>query len=136
MHVVAHHSADPAPKSTLRQEAKWMRDCQAFHMGPQRGWADIAYNYVIMPSGRVYEGRGFGKVGAHAPNWNTKGIGVCFAGTYTEKAPTPASIAAYHNLLARLRKQGANIVGEKAHGDVFPTSCPGSKLRMALGLHG
>lgn len=135
--VIVHHTADAGPKrNTVASEAAFMRQTQEFHMGPQRGWSDIAYNFIIMPSGRVWEGRGYGVIGAHAPNWNTKGIGVSFAGTYTDKSPSAASLKAYHALLKRLREKGANIIGEKGHGDVYPTSCPGSKLRLALGLRG
>lgn len=134
MTVIAHHSADHPPKPTRRAERKWMRNTQAFHMGAQRGWNDIGYNYVIMPSGRVYAGRGFGVVGSHAPGWNTRGIGICFAGDYSRHEPTAKAVKSYHRLVYKLRKRGVNIVGERAHGDVFATSCPGRGVRRALGL--
>lgn len=30
------------------------------------GWADIGYNFCIGDPGQVYEGRGYGRHGAHA----------------------------------------------------------------------
>ena len=43
------------------------------HMGPERGWADIGYHFVIDGSGRVFEGRHADVLGAHAggANWTT-----------------------------------------------------------------
>lgn len=136
MTVVVHHTADRGPTKANRvwSEAAFMRSTQAFHTGPSRGWSDIAYNYIIMPSGRVWEGRGYGVVGAHAPNYNRRGIGVCFAGNYSETPPTPAAIEAYYALLSRLRTHGADIDDIVAHGDVYATSCPGNALRHALNL--
>ncbi len=134
MTVVVHHAADDGPKNrTWRSESAYMRGIQDFHMGPSRGWNDIAYNYVIMPSGRVLEGRGFEVVGAHAPRFNTRGIGICFAGT-GDKQLNDKQLAAYNNLIRRLEAKGANITDTKAHGDVYPTSCPGVGIRKSLGL--
>jgi hypothetical protein len=133
--IIVHHTADAGPKAnTPKAERAFMRQVQDFHMGPARGWSDIAYNYIVMPSGRVYEARGYGVVGAHAPGWNTNGIGVCFAGTYTDRIPSAASVKAYNQLLNRLAGKGAKIQGEKAHGDVYATGCPGSGIRKALKL--
>jgi N-acetylmuramoyl-L-alanine amidase len=134
MTVIVHHAADKGPvNNTPRAERKYMRGIQDFHMGPSRDWNDIAYNYMIMPSGRVYEARGYGVTGAHAPGWNNKGIGVCFAGNGDVK-PTEASIKAYNNLINRLESKSANITNAKPHGDVYPTSCPGVAIRKELGL--
>ena len=134
MAVIVHHAADHGPRqNTIKEEASYLRGIQSFHMGPQRGWSDIAYNYLIMPSGRVWEGRGFGVVGAHAPGWNAQGIGVCFAGS-GDHGLNEKQINAYNNLIRRLKRKGANIVGAKAHGDVYPTSCPGNGIRKDLGL--
>ena len=134
MTVIIHHAADNGPAaSTHRAERAYMRGIQDFHMGPRRQWADIAYNYMIMPSGRVYDDRGSGVVGSHAPRYNARGIGVCFAGN-GEKGLSTAQLAAYGNLIKRLKKHGANITNTRAHGDVYPTSCPGTGIRKALGL--
>jgi N-acetylmuramoyl-L-alanine amidase len=42
-----------------------MRNIQNFHMNTN-GWADIGYNFCIGDPGQVYEGRGYGRHGAHA----------------------------------------------------------------------
>lgn len=137
MSVIVHHAADNGPpkRNRIWSELRYMRGIQKFHMDdPDRMWADIAYNYVIMPSGRVYEGRGYGVIGAHAPGHNTSGIGVCFAGNFENEDPDPRAVAAFYELVKRLEYHGANIVDVVGHGDVTATSCPGRRLRKALGL--
>ena len=42
-----------------------VKKIQDFHMGPQRNWWDIGYNFLIGEDGNIYEGRGFDAQGAH-----------------------------------------------------------------------
>ncbi|MEO5875533.1 MAG: N-acetylmuramoyl-L-alanine amidase, partial [Streptosporangiaceae bacterium] len=77
---VVHHSEGPTTAS--------VRSIQDFHMGPQRGWSDVAYNFLCRDDGTIYEGRGWLTVGAHATGHNTSGIGVCYIG---QNAPTDAA---------------------------------------------
>jgi hypothetical protein len=98
-----------------------------------RGYSDIAYNYVIMPSGRVYVGRGAEVLGAHTIGHN-KDVGVCFAGNYEVERPTRASIVAYWLLRQRLHRKfniGRRIY---PHCRTYSTSCPGRHLRAKLRL--
>ena len=39
------------------------------------GWSDIGYNFLVGEDGNIYEGRGWGKVGAHARGHNSDSIG-------------------------------------------------------------
>ena len=135
---MVHHTADNGPKKNTRyREAEHLRAMQYFHQNV-RGWSDIAYNYLIMPSGRVYEGRGFGVRPAGAATdtqeWNTDSIHVSFVGTYETKEPSEKAVASYHALRKRLRAQGAKFDNTVGHGDLMPTSCPGKGVRRALGL--
>lgn len=132
--LVVHHTAGLAP-TTRAGEIQEMRGIQRQHQRTN-GWNDIGYNYVIMPSGRVWEGRGYNIVGAHTANLNTHTIGVSFAGNYETHKPTARSIAAYHLLVARLRLKGARITRTTGH-KFMPgqaTACPGKHLVAALRL--
>lgn len=40
------------------------------------------YRFLIGGDGKVYEGRGFNIVGAHAPSYNDKSIGICLLGNW------------------------------------------------------
>lgn len=42
------------------------------------GWDDIGYSFIVGEDGNVYEGRGWRRVGAHAPNYNSNSIGFEF----------------------------------------------------------
>lgn len=132
--LVVHHTAGNAPL-TLAGEVDEMRGIQRQHQRTN-GWNDIGYNYVIMPSGRVYEGRGFGVVGAHTLNHNTRTIGVSFAGNYETTAPTTRSLVAYRLLVVRLRLKGARISRVTGHRFMpeQSTACPGRNLVKALAL--
>uniref|UniRef100_A0A6P7GXY5 Peptidoglycan-recognition protein SC2-like n=1 Tax=Diabrotica virgifera virgifera TaxID=50390 RepID=A0A6P7GXY5_DIAVI len=50
-----------------------VRLIQTFHI-ESRKWKDIAYNFVIGSDGLAYEGRGWGVIGSHTRNYNSKGI--------------------------------------------------------------
>ena len=103
-YVVIHHSYSPAACSTSAKCKAAMRSMQDFHQN-DRKWNDIGYRWVrlrvfrtnrkfpeidflfffsfaIGGDGAVYEGRGFNVVGAHAPNYNDKSIGICLIGDW------------------------------------------------------
>jgi N-acetylmuramoyl-L-alanine amidase len=48
-------------------------------------WSDIGYNFLVGEDGNVYEGRGWGKKGAHSIPFNSKSIGICIIGNYSSK---------------------------------------------------
>jgi hypothetical protein len=110
-------------------ECRAMRDHQAYHMNGQ-GWTDIGYHFVIMPSGRVFEGRPVYARGSHCLNGNHM-IGISFAGNYEHDVLTVAQLAAY----AELRREYGikNVVG---HYDVpgNSTACPGRNIKSKLGV--
>ena len=41
-----------------------------------KGWSDIGYSFLIGGDGRVYEGRGWGRVGAHTYGYNSRAYGI------------------------------------------------------------
>lgn len=142
--IYVHHTADHGPQAnTEASEKRFLRDIEAFHIN-QRGWAGIGYSYVVMPSGRVYEGRGWECKGAHtldpkdADHDGVKvenaDIGICFAGTFTSRPPTLRARAAYKLLKQRLRMRGARLDRVYPHRAAFATSCPGDALMRALNL--
>lgn len=80
--ITIHHTATsgaPSPSATQSQEAARMRAIRDIHLA--RPYADLGYHFIIMPSGRVYEGRSERKVGAH--DVINDGLGIAFDGIYT-----------------------------------------------------
>jgi peptidoglycan recognition protein len=80
--LLVHHGGIANYSSTPEGSAAIIRSYQDLHMD-QRGWDDIGYSFLIGEDGRVYEGRGWDRVGAHAPQYNHVSIGVCFLGDFS-----------------------------------------------------
>ena len=124
LHV--HHSAGPTPAvgATLRQDAATVRGIQVFHQYT-RGWIDVGYGYLLLPSGRIFEGRGRHH-GAHSPPVNDE-ASACIVGTYTDTPPSDQALSA----LAWLRDH-LDAGALRGHRDSYATSCPGDAGYAAI----
>lgn len=128
--------------ASLALESQRMRDIHAEHVNGN-GWDDIGYHYVLMPSGRVFEGRSELKRGAH--DVINDGLGVAFDGDYTRTVITQAQYQSAVQLCALLclrcnidnpltlvptptdtfgTRLLPRIIG---HRDRVATACPGSE---------
>lgn len=127
-HVIIHHAASAACTTQSACSAQ-VRAFQDQHIN-SNGWADIGYNFLIGEDGNVYEGRGWGKTGAHAPNFNSKSIGICFIGTFTSKLPTAAALKLAHDLIdcGTASGQISGTYKLAGHRQVTSTECPGNTL--------
>ncbi|MFG2247823.1 N-acetylmuramoyl-L-alanine amidase [Spirillospora sp. NPDC048823] len=114
---VVHYSEGPTDQS--------VRSIQDFHMDG-RGWADIGYNFLVDVGGRIYAGRGWLVVGAHAPDHNTSGIGVCMIGR--DGDATAAAKRSIRRLYDEAGRRGGRDLKKLGHRDVYATSCPGDEL--------
>lgn len=123
--VRVHHTVARIDSEKREDEIAFMQQIQNGHMA--QGWADIGYNYIIMPSGRVYVARGQNVVGAHTVGHN-EDIGICFAGDFRYDKLTTEAIRAFHALRAELKNKGRMY----AHSSTYPTECPGPNIREAL----
>ncbi|MEU0990025.1 peptidoglycan-binding protein [Streptomyces sp. NPDC005953] len=122
-----HYSAGPPTQS--------LRSIQNFHMDG-RNWPDIGYNFLVDRNGRIYEGRGWLSIGAHATGYNTTHIGVCFIGS--DGDATPAAKNAIRALYYAANKNVGRVLTATYHGAIGSTSCPGADLRnwVIAGLGG
>lgn len=125
--VWIHHTEYPTLSSnaTLSQEQKRMRDIQNLHIVDRR-WDDIGYNYIIMPSGRVYEGRGKNVIGSHATDENDK-PGISFDGKFNSVLPTKEALKSLSWLLDELNLTKNNFKGHREYSG-GKTDCPGDAL--------
>lgn len=94
------------------------------------GWADIGYNFLVGGDGNVYEGRGWGRQGAHAPRFNNQSIGIGMIGLFTNNLPVPAALNAVRSFIACAQQLGHirpvyQIIG---HRQASATECPGNSL--------
>ena len=69
--VIAHTEAGAniSANAAIAQEEQRMRAIDAFHLS-LRWPGGFGYSAAIFPSGRVYEGRGYGRSGAHTQGRN------------------------------------------------------------------
>ncbi|XP_016371513.1 peptidoglycan recognition protein 5 isoform X1 [Sinocyclocheilus rhinocerous] len=126
--VIIHHTA-------LRycDSVSQLAHIQHMHM-QERGFDDIGYNFLISGDGMVYEGRGWGIVGAHAKEHNFNSVGIAFMGNFNDEMPSSASLSALLRLLhigvlhGHIRPNFV-LVG---HRDVAKTECPGEYLYALL----
>lgn len=125
--LTVHHSSEPTQANFMG--AASIRGIQAFHQGPERGWSDIGYHFLVAPDGKIYEGRPATAVGAHSPP-NTGKVGICTIGNFEgAEQVTPAQRASLVNLLAYLAgKYKIPASKIKGHRDFQGTDCPGQQL--------
>jgi hypothetical protein len=79
--ITLHHTviATLPSSASQAQEIQRMRQILNIHLNSS-GYSDIGYHYIVMPSGRVYEGRSSRKRGAH--DIINDGIGIAVDGDF------------------------------------------------------
>ncbi|MBW4636927.1 MAG: peptidoglycan recognition protein family protein [Gloeocapsa sp. UFS-A4-WI-NPMV-4B04] len=141
--ITLHHFFIPSDLAkTQTEEIQRMRNVRRDQMtNTAQGFSDIGYHFVIMASGRIYEGRPEGKRGAH--DVINDGFGIAFDGDYTTRTITDeqfkSAVALCTKLCQRMgikdptelvstptasfgTKNLPRIIG---HRDRFSTACPG-----------
>lgn len=103
--LIVHHSAG-RNGHTAADVPGILRSWYNFHTGPEKGWNDIAYNFVIDSEGGIWEARQGsldGPVAGDATGGN-QGFTqlVCIIGDYNTAQPTQASLTSLVQLLAWL----------------------------------
>ena len=98
-----------------------------------RGWNDVAYNFLVGDTGQIYEGRGFGNRSAaqggnsrQEINYNNKHyVAVCWLGG---SKPTDQPSAEARAAISWLYEQ---VGGElRPHSSFKQTDCPGDAWRQ------
>lgn len=143
-HLIVHHSAGTNTANDWGAIVLAIWNLHVF----TNGWADVGYNWLIDPNGKLYEGRGGGDnvTGAHFCGTNSGTMGVCMLGTYTSSQITAAAknklievlawkacqrtIAptelSYHNSSQKF------IYHVSGHRDGCSTECPGEQVYRML----
>ena len=124
--IVVHHSAYPHGGPT---------EIQNLHMD-RRGFADVAYHFLIDAEGIIYEGRELNIRGAHVQGFNTGSVGIVLLGNFNEEHPGEAQLSSLRSLVDYLRYtyEIRYLAGHKDYPDQSPdgTECPGDYLYPLL----
>ncbi|XP_028163398.1 peptidoglycan-recognition protein LB-like isoform X3 [Ostrinia furnacalis] len=120
---------------TVGAECHTFSDCSAYVRRLQEYFLkdlkyDIPYNFLIGNDGRVYEGRGWNREGAHTYTFNRCSLGIGFIGDYRNTNVTTSQVERLNLLLAEGVSRGHldpnyYIVPAK---DLQSTESPGTNL--------
>jgi hypothetical protein len=106
--LLVHHSVsvNDYPPAAVREE---LRSYFRLHTAPEKGWADIAYNFLVDRFGGIWEGRA-GSLEAPVKGDATGGsqgfaLLCCFIGDHRTAAPSPEAQASLVSLLAWLAER-------------------------------
>ncbi len=135
--VWCHHTVTLAPDlafndlnkdSTDDDEVKAMQQIES--IGQQRFKQGYSYTFAVMPSGRVYEGTGAGRLGSHTQYRNSRSHGLVAVGNYEENEPSNLMLRGFADLLRHGKTVGwwKNAKFNGGHRDLKQTVCPGIKL--------
>lgn len=133
--VVVHHSYAPdvPAEASIKQETHAMRSMDRYHR-ETNGWAGIAYSFCLFQSGRVYEGRGWLRAGAHTEGHNHDAHGICFVIDGSRHAPTPVAWQAAKDLIREGIRIGAiaPVYRVEPHDRYKNKVCPGDRIKAIL----
>jgi len=136
--ITVHHTAWAIDHDAWRPTATAVENVRNFHSTTKpngvipngRGWADIAYHFVIDRAGRVWQGRPLAYQGAHVKGHNEHNLGICLLGNFDEQSPSAAQLTAlgqFIHFVAKLYDVERDDIF--THGELGKTSCPGKKLQ-------
>lgn len=97
-------------------------------VGQDRFGGGVSYTFLVMPSGRVYEGTGYDREGAHTRGFNTHGRAIALVGNY-DRDIVPSAMS---DAVAALVAHGADqqwwpdqLSGGHRDAPGSATACPG-----------
>ena len=104
--VVVVHPANTTPCRTQAECSETIRNIQTFQM-EVNGWPDISYHFMIGADYRIYEGRGWGRLGENIELFTNQAINIGFLGTFAVEPPSEAASELFDALIACGISQGA-----------------------------
>ena len=161
-YLLVHHSVDPGNDYTEGDVVGVLRGFVRNHTSPDKGWPDLAYNFLVDRFGRVWEGRTGSLAGPVAGDATGGNQGFdqlcCFIGNHQAAQPSAAAFDAMARLLralaarydmsladgatATFTSRGSNRHPAGAvvttptvagHRDMSRTQCPGDLVAARLG---
>ena len=123
--LTVHHSGDSSSATGPPRFRIW----QNYHMDV-RAWGDVAYHYMIEPSGGVYTARSTAFRGDTGTNYDPdRHFLVVLEGNFQTVNPTEHQLDRLPVVLAWASQHfGISPTTIAGHRDYASTACPGSKL--------
>lgn len=159
-YLLVHHSVDPGNGYGEADVVGILRGFVGFHTA-QKGWPDLAYNFLVDRFGRVWEGRTGSLAGPVAGDATGGNQGFdqlcCFIGNHQADEPSPQAFEAMAGLLGALARRYTIALGPTStvvftsrgsnrhpagtevttatiagHRDMSRTQCPGDLVTARL----
>ena len=143
LEVWLHHSVTLAPNLAYLDadrdgvdddEERAMRTLE--DIGQDRFSGGISYTFAVMPSGRIYEGHGADREGAHTAGRNGIARSIVLVGDYSTHQVTDAQMRAVAHLLQHGKAAGwwrhARLDGGHQQAPGAKTACPGRHAMAAI----
>lgn len=105
-------------------------------IGQNRFRGGISYTFAVTPVGRVYEGHGIDREGAHTGGRNSIARAICLVGNYETDRPPESMLQAVAELVAHGHAQGwwpGQLTGGHRDAPGASTACPGGHAHAAIG---
>lgn len=130
-----HHTATATPPTSalLEEDAGDVRQIE--RIGQQRFGGGISYTFVVAPSGRVFEGTGADRQGAHTKGRNSFSRAIVLLGNYDIAPPSQPMLAAVADLVAHGHASGwwpDRLTGGHRDAPGASTDCPGRYAYSAI----
>lgn len=134
--VIVHHSYRPhLPAGASLDDARSaVYGIWDYHVNTN-GWQDIGYQWLVDQDGRIFEGRGWWRTGAHTEGRNSTSAAVCFLIDGDQHEPTDDAWAAARRVVADGIDRGALTAGPdvSGHTDYAAKTCPGTATYPHIG---
>ena len=126
--IVIHHTESPNQPPVM--EKARLVGIQRYHI-IEKEWGDIAYHYLIGPSGSLYEGRDWRYRGDSGTSYDLDGrLLICLVGNFMEQLPESAALKTLvETIAAKLHEHGLKPEDVVTHRMVASTDCPGDRLQ-------
>lgn len=106
-------------------------------IGQNRFGGGISYTFAITPVGRIYEGHGVGRQGAHTAGLNSTARAICWVGNYDVAHPPQPMVDATVWLVRHGHAQGwwrqPRFTGGHKDAPAASTACPGRHAYALIG---
>jgi putative peptidoglycan binding protein len=134
--LALHHSGYVSDVGRSSSDPKaWVQEQQRYSM-QEKGYSDIAYNFVIMADGAAFEGRGlrYRCAANGTADGNMKYAAVLFPGDYRtgKNTLTSAQITSFRQLRQYVLGMAPQAKDLKPHGFFKPTECPGQNIISSI----
>jgi len=121
-HIEVHHSVTTMPYTTHADGT--IRGIYKFHVGPERRWSDIFYNYLIDRQGVIWEGRD----AKHRSSVGTALTVCCLADYSKDEVPNAVKVAILELNAASGYTKPLSWHAKRAFGTKYASSCPGRSM--------